>query len=90
MNEAAMAALDDKLASTETTSDTPIIKTSHFEIALSKVSPSVSDMVWFIFPNFSHLKSDNIVKKIYIGIYFVFLDQQKQYYQRLSESLKAA
>ncbi|CAK8530202.1 unnamed protein product [Lathyrus sativus] len=57
MDEAGMAALDEKFSSTETTSLT--IKTSHFELALSKVSPSVSD-------------------------------KQKQYYDRLSKSLRAA
>ncbi|XP_020207366.1 cell division control protein 48 homolog C [Cajanus cajan] len=41
MNEAAMAALEEKL--TETTYDTVTIKKNHFEVALSKVSPSVSD-----------------------------------------------
>ncbi|CAI8592197.1 unnamed protein product [Vicia faba] len=56
MNEAVMAALDEKLSSTETTS--LIIKTSHFELALSKASPSVSD-------------------------------KQRQYYERLSKSLRA-
>lgn len=45
MNEAAMAALEEKLTSTETTLDALTIKTSHFKAALSKVSPSVSDMV---------------------------------------------
>ncbi|TKY71351.1 Cell division control protein 48-like C [Spatholobus suberectus] len=59
MNEAAMAALDEKLTLTETTCDTWTIKRNHFEVALSKVSPSVSD-------------------------------RQKQYYQHLSESFKAA
>ncbi|KAJ1419970.1 P-loop containing nucleoside triphosphate hydrolase [Sesbania bispinosa] len=44
MNEAAMAALEEKLTSTETTCGTFTIKTNHFEVALSKVSPSVSDM----------------------------------------------
>lgn len=50
MGEAVMAALDEKLSSTETTSLT--IKASHFELALSKASPSVSDKVWFILQNF--------------------------------------
>lgn len=45
MNEAVMAALDEKLDSTETTNDTLTIRASHFEVALSKVSPSVSDKV---------------------------------------------
>ncbi|KAF3448765.1 hypothetical protein FNV43_RR09478 [Rhamnella rubrinervis] len=45
MHEAAMAALDEKLRSTQSSSDaTPsTIKTSHFELALSKISPSVSE-----------------------------------------------
>ncbi|KAF7825176.1 cell division control protein 48-like protein C [Senna tora] len=43
MNEAAMAALEEKLASTVRTSETLTIKDSHFEIALRKISPSVSD-----------------------------------------------
>ncbi|KAK7412060.1 hypothetical protein VNO78_03506 [Psophocarpus tetragonolobus] len=59
MNEAAMAAVDEKSTSTERTCGTLIIKRNHFEVALSKVSPSVSD-------------------------------RQKQYYQHLSESFKAA
>jgi ribosome biogenesis ATPase len=59
MNEAVMAALDEKLASIETTCESFTIRTSHFEVALSKVSPSVSD-------------------------------KQRQYYERLSRSLKAA
>ncbi|CAL0302755.1 unnamed protein product [Lupinus luteus] len=59
INEAAMAALEEKLTSTEITFDAFTIKTSHFEAALRKVSPSVSDM-------------------------------QKKFYQRLSESFKAA
>ncbi|OMP01695.1 hypothetical protein COLO4_11662 [Corchorus olitorius] len=43
MNEAAMGALEEKLASAEI-SETPwTIKTSHFEQALSKIKPSVSD-----------------------------------------------
>lgn len=57
MNEAAMAALEEKLSKTETTH--VIIKTSHFEAALRKVSPSVSDMVWLVLLDFfSHLESD--------------------------------
>ncbi|RDX65395.1 Cell division control protein 48-like C, partial [Mucuna pruriens] len=59
MTEAAMAALDEKLTSTETTCGASPIKINHFEVALSKVSPSVSD-------------------------------SEKQYYQHLSESFKAA
>jgi SpoVK/Ycf46/Vps4 family AAA+-type ATPase len=49
MNEAAMVALEEKLMSTERTSDAApsTIKTTHFEQALSKISPSVSDKVWF-------------------------------------------
>ncbi|KAG5025870.1 hypothetical protein AAZX31_08G184800 [Glycine max] len=47
MNEAAMAALEERLTSIETTCDTLTIKRTikrhHFEVALSKVSPSVSD-----------------------------------------------
>ncbi|XP_061365233.1 cell division control protein 48 homolog C [Gastrolobium bilobum] len=44
MHQAAMAALEEILISTKTISDGDTIKTSHFEVALSKVSPSVSDM----------------------------------------------
>lgn len=49
MNEAAMAALEDKLISSKSSSDvTPFtIKLTHFEQALSKISPSVSELVWF-------------------------------------------
>ncbi|GMY13988.1 cell division control protein 48 homolog C [Fagus crenata] len=45
MNEAAMVALEDKLTSTESTSDAVpwTIKSTHFERALGKISPSVSD-----------------------------------------------
>ncbi|XP_028753337.1 cell division control protein 48 homolog C [Neltuma alba] len=60
MNEAALAAAEEKSASTaERTSDTVTIKLSHFETALTKISPSVSDT-------------------------------QKQYYQRLADTFKAA
>lgn len=46
MNEAAMAALEDKLISSKSSSDvTPFtIKFTHFEQALSKISPSVSEL----------------------------------------------
>ncbi|CAK9171036.1 unnamed protein product [Ilex paraguariensis] len=45
MNEAAMAALEERLTSGQSSSDgTPwTIKASHFELALGKISPSVSD-----------------------------------------------
>ncbi|KAJ0007055.1 hypothetical protein Pint_28988 [Pistacia integerrima] len=61
MNEAAMAALEEKVMLSKSSSDpTPFtIKITHFEQALSKITPSVSN-------------------------------QQKQRYQALSESLKAA
>ncbi|XP_060674314.1 cell division control protein 48 homolog C isoform X2 [Ziziphus jujuba] len=61
MHEAAMAALDDKLASNESRLITSpwTIKSTHFELALTKISPSVSE-------------------------------RQKLYYQKLSESFKAA
>ncbi|KAK6266187.1 hypothetical protein QUC31_017024 [Theobroma cacao] len=59
MNEAAMAALEEKLTSTGISDTSWTIKTFHFERALSKISPSVSD-------------------------------KQKQFYQVLSESFKAA
>ncbi|KAK4255891.1 hypothetical protein QN277_008827 [Acacia crassicarpa] len=59
MNEAALAAAEEKSASTERTSDALTIKLSHFETALTKISPSVTDA-------------------------------QKQYYQRLAETFKAA
>ncbi|EOY11870.1 hypothetical protein QUC31_001526 [Theobroma cacao] len=59
MNEAAMAALEEKLTSTGISETSLTIKTFHFERALSKISPSVSD-------------------------------KQKQFYQVLSESFKAA
>uniref|UniRef100_A0A2N9IYN3 ATPase AAA-type core domain-containing protein n=1 Tax=Fagus sylvatica TaxID=28930 RepID=A0A2N9IYN3_FAGSY len=47
MNEAAMVALEDKLTSTESTSNAVpwTIKSTHFERALGKISPSVSDKV---------------------------------------------
>ncbi|KAK6255352.1 hypothetical protein SCA6_016657 [Theobroma cacao] len=59
MNEAAMAALEEKLTSTGISDTSWTIKTFHFERALSKISPSVSN-------------------------------KQKQFYQVLSESFKAA
>ncbi|KAL7239372.1 hypothetical protein ACSBR2_005307 [Camellia fascicularis] len=63
MNEAAMAALEEKLtAQSSSDADHPIsltIKKTHFEQALKKISPSVSD-------------------------------KQKHYYNRLSESFRAA
>ncbi|KAI9086025.1 hypothetical protein K1719_032102 [Acacia pycnantha] len=59
MNEAALAAVEEKSASTERTSDALTIKFRHFETALTKISPSVTDA-------------------------------QKQYYQRLAETFKAA
>ncbi|XP_020222036.1 cell division control protein 48 homolog C [Cajanus cajan] len=59
MNEAAMAVIDEKETLTDLTHYTRTIKRNHFEVALRKVSPSVSD-------------------------------RQKQYYQRLSQSFKAA
>ncbi|XP_022733112.1 cell division control protein 48 homolog C-like isoform X2 [Durio zibethinus] len=43
MNEAAMAALEEKLTSTGISETSWTIKTFHFERALSKISPSVSD-----------------------------------------------
>lgn len=51
MHEAAMAALEEKLRSTYNSSDASIstIKTSHFELALGKISPSVSEKVGLIF-----------------------------------------
>ena len=59
MNEAAMAALEERLTSIETTCDTLTIKRTikrhHFEVALSKVSPSVSDRVWLILLYFFHI-----------------------------------
>lgn len=54
MHEAAMAALDDKLASNESRLITSpwTIKSTHFELALTKISPSVSERVsslYFLF-----------------------------------------
>ncbi|KAK8519791.1 hypothetical protein V6N13_031723 [Hibiscus sabdariffa] len=43
MNEAAMAALEEKLTSTGMSEASLTIKTLHFEHALNKISPSVSD-----------------------------------------------
>ena len=50
MNEAAMAALEEKLTSTEKTTATVAVKAIHFEVALSKICPSVSAMVCSILP----------------------------------------
>lgn len=48
MNEAAMAALEEKLTSPERSSDASpwTIKDTHFEQALAKIAPSVTDKVW--------------------------------------------
>ncbi|KAK2441774.1 cell division cycle protein [Trifolium repens] len=43
MDKAILAALEEKLTTTEKKSDTLTIKSRHFEVALSKVSPSVSE-----------------------------------------------
>lgn len=62
MNEAAMAALVENLDSIETTCDTLTIKSPikrhHFEVALSIVSPSVSDRIWLILLYLFHMKYD--------------------------------
>lgn len=42
VNEAAMVALDEKEGSVDQGSGPSVIKTSHFEQALMKISPSVS------------------------------------------------
>lgn len=50
MNEAAMAALEEKLTSGSSCSSKPTpwtIKKAHFERALSKITPSVSKLVTF-------------------------------------------
>lgn len=52
MEEVGLAALIEKRTSTEKTSGT--IKTCHFEVALSKVSPSVTKMVRIVLLNFFH------------------------------------
>lgn len=51
MHEAAMAALEEKLRSTYNSSDssTSTIKASHFELAIGKISPSVSEKVGLVF-----------------------------------------
>jgi SpoVK/Ycf46/Vps4 family AAA+-type ATPase len=49
MDKAILAALKEKLATEEKKSDTLTVESRHFEVALSKVSPSVSETVWFIF-----------------------------------------
>lgn len=45
MNEAAMVALEEELTSSGGSDASKTIKTKHFEHALSKISPSVSQMV---------------------------------------------
>jgi hypothetical protein len=50
MNEAGMAALIEKWNSIDENIET--IKTCHFEVAFSKVSPSLSKEVWFVLLNF--------------------------------------
>lgn len=59
MNEAAMAALDEKLRLVQSSSDgAPLtIKDVHFERALEKISPSVSDKVRVNFFSFVPLSS---------------------------------
>lgn len=47
MNEAAMAALEEKLGMQQISDGTPFkIKVSHFEQALQKITPSVTDKVF--------------------------------------------
>ena len=50
VNEAAMAALEERLEflenGTSSMSSSSLIELSHFERALSKVKPSVSEQVW--------------------------------------------
>ncbi|GAU12742.1 hypothetical protein TSUD_122340 [Trifolium subterraneum] len=43
MDKAILAALEEKLTTTEKKSDTLTVESKHFEVALSKVSPSVSE-----------------------------------------------
>jgi SpoVK/Ycf46/Vps4 family AAA+-type ATPase len=54
MDNAILAALKEKWTTTRTKDDTLTVKARHFEVALTKVSPSVSDMVWFILLNLFH------------------------------------
>ena len=90
MNEAAIAAAEEKYPSSETASDASTIKTKHFEEALRKVSPSVSDTVWLILLYFFHtLKLIPYHGNLPWNL-FRCLDQQRKYYQHLSESFKVA
>jgi SpoVK/Ycf46/Vps4 family AAA+-type ATPase len=52
MDKAILAALKEKRTKTGKKSDTLTVKAKHFEVALSKVSPSVSEEVLFI--SFKH------------------------------------
>jgi SpoVK/Ycf46/Vps4 family AAA+-type ATPase len=99
MNEAAMISLKDRLdlANETSISYTCSIRTSHFERALSKITPSVTDKVclWLL----GHL----ILSVLYlvccfvsstipllfshlssIVVFFFFIFQQREYYEALA------
>ena len=101
-----MAALEEKLTSNKSSSDgAPFtIKTTHFELAVTKISPSVNVKVLLLLPFLLLLLLFyiiNIMHKMYGQYEFVlfifqlpliacpFGKQQKQYYKVLSESFKA-
>jgi SpoVK/Ycf46/Vps4 family AAA+-type ATPase len=54
MDKAILAALEEKLTTAEKKSDTLTVESRHFEVALSKVSPSVSEKVQLNLLNFFH------------------------------------
>ena len=74
------------------------IKSTHFERAVGQISRSVLDKVWFILVFFlfclvqGYLRLNNKPIEYFksLTISLLFGEQQKQYYQMLSENLKAA
>lgn len=74
MGRAAGAAVEEERAGTNTTCT---IKTHHFDVAFSKVSPSVSDKVCLILLVFFtheiwYIMVKTLVLDIYVGIHFIF------------------
>jgi SpoVK/Ycf46/Vps4 family AAA+-type ATPase len=54
MDNAILAALEEKRTTARTKDDTLTVKARHFEVALTKVRPSVSEKVSLILLNFFH------------------------------------
>lgn len=87
MNEAAMAALEENLRSPQCPSDDRpriTIKSEHFEEAMKKITPSVSLKV-FAYAILFIVWIFNLTR---LGILPFFVEQQKQYFERLSKTFK--